>query len=132
MDAIRGLIVLAVALVACEATPVAVDPVGSWGGEGIALVVTPDGGSLDFDCAAGTFDDPLPDPLRSFTVGGTFTLGFGGPDIEGREPDVQPATWTGAVRGGELTLTGVFGQENTPLGPYRLRKGEDPLLRRCQ
>ena len=125
------LLALVLALSACDGTPADVDPLGSWGGEGIALLVSVAGGELEFDCAVGTIDEPVADPGGGFTLVGTFTLGFGGPAIEGQEPEVRPATWTGSISGDRMTLGGRFGDDDTPLGPYQLRKGEDPLLRKC-
>jgi hypothetical protein len=97
----------------------------------VALQVTAEGGDLEFDCAAGTIDEPVEGEGGSFTLVGTFTLGFGGPDMEGREPDVHRAVWMGVIEGDVMTLSGRFGDEETPLGPYRLRKDAPPLLRRC-
>ena len=118
---------------ACDGTPTAVDPVGSWGGEGIRLDVAAAGGTLEFDCAVGTIDAPLVlDENGAFVLPGTFTLGHGGPDIEGQEPVPVEATFTGTVAGDRMTLEGRFGAEDTRIGPYSLRKDRDPLLRECQ
>ena len=111
----------------------AVDPLGLWGGEGIRLEIAPTGGALEFDCAAGTFDAPLVlDGEGTFALPGTFTLGHGGPDIEGQEPIPVAATFVGSVAGDRMTLEGRFGAEDMRIGPYSLRKGQDPLLRKCQ
>ncbi len=122
---------LATACLACSDSPVDVDPLGAWGGEGVALQVTVEGGNLEFDCAVGTIDEPIEGGGRSFTLDGTFTLGFGGPEMEGMEPDIHPAIWMGVIEGDVMTLSGRFGDDETPLGPYRLRKEAQPLLRKC-
>ena len=44
---------LATACLACSDSPVDVDPLGAWGGEGGALQVTVEEGNLEFDCAVG-------------------------------------------------------------------------------
>lgn len=120
-------------LSACSDTPSAVDPLGPWGGEGIRLEIVATGGTMEFDCATGTIDAPLLlDEDGTFSLPGTFTLGHGGPDIEGQEPVPVPATFGGSVLGDRMTLEGRFGPQDTRIGPYTLGKGQDPLLRKCQ
>lgn len=115
----------------CDSNPAQVDPLGEWGGEGVSLLVTAAGGELEFDCAVGTIAPPVADPGGGFEQTGTFTLGFGGPDVEGREPDVRSAVWSGTIRGDRMSLSGHFEPDETPVGPFELRKNAEPLLRKC-
>jgi len=123
---------LVLVTLACGGSPTAVDPVGAWGGEGLALDVDQDGAVLEFDCAVGTIDVPFEfDGAERFELTGTFTLGQGGPAREGEEPTPQSAVYTGVVRGEVMTLEGRFGPDDIEIGPYLLRKGQTPLLRKC-
>ncbi len=123
---------LATALVACDDTPTAVDPEGNWGGEGLLVQVTAQGATLEFDCATGTIDVPFVWASDgSFRLTGTFTLGTGGPVMEGHEPEPQPAVYSGQVTGDRMRIGGTFGDDDTPIGPHTVRKGQNELLRRC-
>ncbi len=128
----RGLLLGVLALLSCSESPTAVSLEGSWGGEGVALEITDEGVSLEFDCATGAVEVPLGlDGSGSFTWPGTFTPGQGGPVQEDHQPEPEPAVYSGAVRGDRMSLGGSFGAADTPIGPYQLRKGERAVLRKC-
>lgn len=120
------------ALSACADTLSGPELLGTWGGEGIQLVLEPSGGTMEFDCAAGTMDVPLiPRKDGSFTVQGTWTRGHGGPAREGEEPEVLATIWSGDIEGKRMAIAGRVLAEDLILGPYQLFKDADGLLRRC-
>jgi hypothetical protein len=106
-------------------------PSGTWGGEGIRLDVTRSGGSLELDCAGGTVFERILLEEGEFEAAGTFTLERGGPVREGEPPDTRGASYSGVLRGDLLTLLVSVEGLPDPVGPFRLRRGAQALLRKC-
>ncbi|HUQ13489.1 MAG TPA: hypothetical protein VM055_04360 [Novosphingobium sp.] len=105
---------------------------GNWGGEHIGLELTPTGGRLAYDCAAGTIDGPLaPDRGGRFAASGTHSPGHGGPDRIGEAPPRYRANYAGTIAGGAMELRIAVPDRDTTLGPFRLRKDAAPRLMRC-
>ena len=124
--------IIALALAACVAPPPPGPPGDSWGGRGIALSLDAGGGRLEYDCAAGTIDEPLrPDAAGRFTASGTHTPGHGGPDRIDQPPASFPARYAGTVRGAEMRLEVDVPARDLQLGPFTLRRGAEPVLLRC-
>lgn len=129
----RCFVALLALLAACQAAPPApagAPLTGSWGGEHVGLELSAAGGRLDYDCAAGTIDEPVRlDASGHFTARGTHTPGTGGPErVDAPRPRVE-ATYAGRVNGNGLTLS-----VRTPefeLGPFTLARDEQPMLIRC-
>lgn len=124
--------VLALLASACASVPPAGVPLtGRWGGDHVGLELTPNGGTLDYDCAAGRIDGPVvPRADGTFQAVGTHTPGTGGPERVGVAPTSYAAQYDGSVRGDRMTLqarveTGVL------VGPFTLRRGAEPMLLRC-
>jgi hypothetical protein len=104
---------------------------GEWGGPHVRLVLGGGLGALEYDCASGTIDSPIiPDPAGRFAITGTHRPGQGGPVRVGQIFTSYPARYTGTVDRDEMTLTIVV-DDDTVIGPYRLRHGEPPQLTRC-
>ncbi len=120
------------ALSACASVPPARGPVtGEWGGTHVGLKLSAAGGVLDYDCAAGTIDEPiilLAD--RSFHVVGTHTPGWGGPERSGEVRPSYRTRYSGSVRGDRMTLTGRV-ENGVLLGPFTLVRGAEPVIMRC-
>jgi hypothetical protein len=108
-------------------------PEGTWGGRGIRLVLGPNGGSVEYDCASGLIAQALVlDGDGSFRAEGTHAFQSGGPVQAGTaSPGAQPARYTGSVTGSQMELTVVLPQAGRTLGPFSLRLGQQPLLDRC-
>lgn len=120
-------------LAACQAAstaPAGAALTGAWGGEHIGLELTAAGGRVDYDCAAGTIDEPVRlDASGRFTVDGMHTPGMGGPErVDVPRPRVA-ATYTGRANGDRLTLS--VRTANSELGPFTLARGAEPVLVRC-
>lgn len=105
---------------------------GNWGGQHIGLALTPTGGSVDYDCAAGRIDEPLiADAHGRFVARGSHTPGTGGPEREGEVRPSYPATYSGSVRGDRMLLRVDVPARGFVIGPYELRRGAEPILMRC-
>lgn len=118
-------------LVACGEDLVGPLEQGIWGGVGVGLTVQADSALIEFDCAHGVIEAPLMLEDGRFSLPGRFVLEHGGPVIEGEEPDVRAATYHGAMRDRILDLTVAVEGLGGDLGPYLLRRGDSPQLRKC-
>jgi hypothetical protein len=119
---------------ACQAAPLPpVDPLtGPWGGQHVALELTHEGGTLEYDCAAGAISEPVrPDPSGHFSVRGTHSPGHGGPERVGEEAPLLPAEYDGRVNGRHMTLSVHILSSGLLLGPFTLERGVAPVLMRC-
>jgi hypothetical protein len=129
---------MAVAMAACQTmsrTPADAgqrEITGSWGGTHVSLMLTADGGTLEYDCASGSVEGPLNvDESGRFAARGTHIPGQGGPEQEGREPPRFPAYYSGAVRGDRMTLLVRVPSAGIEIGPLTLRRGAEPVIFRC-
>ena len=123
-----------IVLSACEAArPSPGEPLtGSWGGQHVALALTWEGGTLEYDCAAGAIDEAVrPDSSGRFSVHGTHTPGHGGPDRVGEEAPALPADYEGRVGGSRMTLSVRVLSSGLELGPFTLERGATPIITRC-
>lgn len=122
-------------VVATAATCPASAPVnlnGQWGGQHIAMTVADTGATIEYDCASGTIAGPLlADDAGAFTASGTHTRGHGGPVRVGEVPDVHPASYTGNVRGGEMTLEVKEEDTGVVVGTFVLQRDSPGQVFRC-
>ncbi len=120
------------ALAGCSGTIIGISTGESFGGVGVLLVVRETGAELEFDCATGRTEERMTFSADgTFDVDGTFTPGMGGPVREDDPPIPEAARYVGVLRGDRLTLSAILVEDGTTIGPYQLRRGEEPLLRRC-
>lgn len=103
---------------------------GQWGGPGIGLVLEGGLGTVEYDCAAGTIDQPIPSADGPFTVSGTHRAGASGPVRVGQIFTSQRATYSGTSTKGDMTLT-VKLEDGNELGPFTLKQGVPPTINRC-
>ena len=103
---------------------------GSWGGPGVGLVLEGGLGTVEYDCASGTIDQPIPSAEVPFSVTGTHRTGAPGPIRVGQIFTSQRATYTGLAVKQDLTLS-VKLEDGTELGPYKLTQGTPPQITRC-
>jgi hypothetical protein len=105
---------------------------GSWGGQHIGLSLTPEGGTVDYDCASGRIDGPVvPNAIGEFHVRGTHTASAAGPVREGQVPQSLPALYSGSVKGSVITLEVVVPATGLVIGPTELQQDRPPQLTRC-
>ena len=124
--------ILLLALAGCASIPPADVPlIGRWGGPHIGLELTSDGGTLDYDCAAGRIEGPvLPRGDGTFEAQGKHTPSTGGPERVGEVRPTYEALYGGTVRGDRMTLL-VRVENGVLIGPLTLRRGAEPVLFRC-
>ncbi len=108
------------------------DAGGIWGGEHVSMEVTKTGAELEFDCATGTIQQPLPlEHPGKFRLKGTFTQEHGGPVREDEPPATHPATYSGTVENDTIRLRiEVAGRTGKPQ-EYVLKKGERERVVKC-
>ena len=130
------LLLLGLAIAPCAAgqnNVSALGPVGTvWGGEHVRLEVTPEGATLEFDCASGSTTKPveLSSP-GNFSTAGTYTRERGGPVTRDGNPSV-PAMYSGSIEGNTLKLTVTAGPQNESAGGYVLYRGKPGHVLKCR
>ena len=129
---IQGLLFALPLLAACAAVPAAGRAVtGVWGGEHVGLNLTSTGGTLKYDCAAGSMSGPLMINRAGTFIGrATHTPGRGGPVIQGQRLPSYRVRYSGSVRGNTMSLRGRV-ENGVLLGPFTLRRGVEPIITRC-
>ena len=114
------------AVIGCT-SPTAPAVAGNWGGTQASLILARSGGTVSYQCGAGTIDSTW-----SLTTDGRFAgtglhyFGGGPVPVQGRPP--RPARYEGQVDGDVLTLTVVLTDAGQTLGPFRLLRG-GPVVR---
>ncbi len=116
-----------------QTSPKSLGPTGTiWGGEHVELEVTPEGATLDFDCARGTIFLPLTaDAQGNFKVKGTFTRERPGPVMRDGNPSAA-ATYSGTLTGDTLRLTIAAGSQSEGMGEYLLKRGQPGQVMKCK
>lgn len=118
-------------LASCAAVQPVGEPVtGMWGGTHVGLTLTASGGTLEYDCAAGTIAAVVPGQGGRFEAEGTHTPGHGGPVREGEVMPTYRARFSGSVASERMRLQGTV-ENGVVLGPFELRRGAEPQIFRC-
>jgi hypothetical protein len=104
---------------------------GDWGGEHIGLVVTTNGGTIEYDCASGTIDEELIARDGLFSASGTHIRGHGGPIRQDENPDKHPARYDGQINGETMTLDVTLTDSGEKLGRYTLVRGKPAQVFKC-
>ena len=104
----------------------------AWGGEHVGLIVSATGGTLEYDCASGTIDQPIVAATNGiFIAQGTHTRGHGGPIMQGEIPDRHPARYDGWTDGETMRLTVTLTDTGEKLGDFTLVRRRSPRVFRC-
>ena len=131
--------VAAMFLAGCESiSPVPERIFGLWGGPHAGLSFQGGLADAQFDCAAGTIDEPMyPAKDGTFMAKGTYRTGATGPVKVGQFFKSQPAVFSGTVAKGAvkdapraMTLN-VALEDGTALGPFTLTEGSPPAVAPC-
>ncbi len=105
---------------------------GAWGSDHVSLLVTATGGTLEYDCAHGTIDQPfVVDSSGRFDLAGTHTREHGGPIRIGEKGDKRPARYTGTTDGRTMTLTVTLIGSHDPLVTFILTRGQTGRIVKC-
>ena len=123
--------IAAVLAAGCESLVIKPTHVGGiWGGPHAGIVFEGGLAEVQFDCAAGTIDDPIAARDGPFMVKGSYRAGASGPVRVGQIYRNQRATYSGEIAKKVMTLN-VLLEDNTALGPFTLTEGQPPQLTRC-
>jgi len=119
-------------VMACAASYPSGPPLtGDWGGRGLNLTLTADGGKLEYDCAAGTLTGAVhPDSNGEFTATGTHEAFTPGPQNADAKPGGVAAQYVGSVSGSTMILQ-VQPAGETRMASYTLTQGRRAKLIRC-
>ena len=105
----------------------------SWGGEHVAMQMTAQGATMEFDCAHGTIVQPVkPDAKGAFTLTGTYTQEHGGPVFKSNPPRDVPAVYKGTMHGEHMTLEIVLNGGDQRLPQLSLTRGATGHLTKCR
>ena len=103
-----------------------------WGGDHVGLTVLATGGTLEYDCASGTIDQPIVAATNgNFVAQGTHIVGHGGPIMVGEIPDRHPARYDGWTDGETMRLSVTLTDTGQKLGEFKLVRGQPPHVFRC-
>jgi hypothetical protein len=119
---------------------------GTWGGPHVVLNVTPEGATLEYDCAHGTMDGRVvADRNGRFDLRGTHEGESGGVAVgsiaadegAGARPVAhgvgsRPARYVGRVKGQALQLTVTLLDTGETFGTFSLTRGSSQRLYKCQ
>jgi hypothetical protein len=104
-----------------------------WGGHHVSMKVTPQGATLEFDCARGNMLEPIKaNAKREFTVRGTYTPERGGPISRDSPPRDLPATYKGSIDGDTMRLEIMLAEKDQAPEPFTLTRGKVGRLVKCR
>jgi hypothetical protein len=113
-----------------DSKPGAVDN-GKWGGTHVEMQVTPQGATLEFDCAEGTISEPLLlDASGKFQAKGTFLPQHGGPTTKDDASRNVEVVYSGTMKGDTLEIEFTLHGEDSP-EKFTIVRGKAGILRRC-
>ena len=106
---------------------------GVWGGRDISMEVTPQGATLEFDCAHGNVLEPIKANARGeFTARGTYTPEHGGPIRRDNPPRDLPVTYKGTIEGATMRLEVLLVDKDQQPEPFTLTRGKAGRLMKCR
>jgi hypothetical protein len=106
---------------------------GSWGGNGVLLLATDAGARVEYDCAAGTIDEPLLlNEEGDFVAHGRHVFEPGGPRRLDEPPPIsRPSEYHGSIVEDEMSLTVILLDTGEELGRFRLGRNQPADLEKC-
>jgi hypothetical protein len=119
---------------ACAAgVPAAAPVLGTWNGAHVSLELTATGGSVEFDCAHGEFQQPVVlDGDGGFDVPGRYVEEHGGPVRADVSADGFLVRYQGRVTGGRMTLTVLRADADDGPETFSLERGGESQLVKCR
>ena len=104
-----------------------------WGGRDISMEVTPQGATLEFDCAHGNVLEPIKANAKGeFAARGTYTPEHGGPIRRDNPPRDLPATYQGTIHGEAMRLEVLLVDKDHQPEPFTLTRGKAGRLMKCR
>ena len=107
---------------------------GVWGGRHVRMEVTPQGATLQFDCAHGKILEPIKaDAKGEFAARGTYTPERGGPVTQANPPRDLAATYKGTIEGDSMRLEVILADKDKDQQPepFTLTRGKAGRVVRC-
>ncbi|HTH51244.1 MAG TPA: hypothetical protein VL501_04895 [Pyrinomonadaceae bacterium] len=105
---------------------------GQWGGNGMNMVVSAAGATIEFDCASAEISKQLRMTKKGVLEGtGTLVSNGPGPVRIDREPNRTPIKFKGTVKGKTMVLSVTDADAGTDLGTFTLTHGSSGRIRRC-
>jgi len=96
-------------------------PIGIWGGNGVAVIVTDTQVTVEGDCFSGLISQTLsPDATGNFSLPGTYTV-LAGPVRQGQQG--TPAQFSGSINGNTMVMNITVNSQFT-LGPFAFTFGD--------
>ncbi len=104
-----------------------------WGGTHVIMHLSPEGATLEFDCAHGQILQPIkPSAKGEFTVTGTYTPEHGGPIRKDNPLQELPATYKGTISGDTMQLRIVLADKTLEPAPFSLTRGARGRVVKCR
>jgi hypothetical protein len=105
---------------------------GDWGGQHIAMTVSPSKTDIEFDCGKAAINGAIEaDPDGAFTANGTFLPERPGPTTPD-PPASRPMRVTGTVKGNDMQLKIVLTDKDEAIGEFTLALGTAARLFKCR
>jgi hypothetical protein len=104
-----------------------------WGGNDINMEVTPQGATVEFDCARGNILKPIKANAKGeFVTRGTYTPEHGGPITRANPPRDLPATYKGTIDGDTMRLEVMLADKDQQPEPFTLTRGKVGRVIKCR
>ena len=105
---------------------------GEWGGQGIAMEVTDNGATIEYDCGRGRISEKIsPDVAGKFEVKGVHVREHAGPERDGDDNE-HPAVYRGSLKDDTMTLTVELTRDKQAIGTFTLTQGKTGRIRKCR
>ena len=105
----------------------------TWGGHDVSMEVSPQGATLEFDCAHGNILEPIKaNASGEFALRGTYTPEHGGPITLANPPRDLPATYKGTIHGNEMRLEVMLADKDQQPQPFTLTRGKAGRVMKCR
>ena len=120
----------AVVIVACSSSTDQADIIGKWGSQQASLVLQRSGGTVSYQCGAGTVDSAWTlSASGQWTATGQHYYGGGPVPVGGRQP--HPARYAGQLDGAQLEFTVTVTDLAQVLGPFYLTRNGPTVSEVC-
>ena len=105
---------------------------GSWGGDGIGLIVAAEKATVSYTCGRTTIDGRIAlDGDQRFEATGEHERVGGAPPREGVPPERQRSHVSGRIRSGVMTMTVRLTDLNQTVGTFALTRGTAASILPC-
>jgi hypothetical protein len=108
-------------------------PPNVWGGNAVSMAVTPQGATLEFDCAHGNMLEPIKANAKGeFKARGTYSPEQGGPVSRDNSPSDLPAIYKGSIDGNTMLLEIILADQQQAPKTFTLTQGKAGHVVKCR